>query len=837
MSTHPPTDYPGLTASQVAERVARGEANEFKIHIGRTYWQIVRDNLFNLFNIVLATLVVIMLFFRDYANVVFASFSVVLNSVVGLVQEISAKNALEKLAAMQLQQVKVWRDGKLITVPVNGLVVDDVIPVEPGDRIAVDGRVIEQDSLEMNEALLTGESDSIFKVQGETLYSGSFVIAGSATMVVTQVGANATINKLAATAKAYRQPLTPTQIHINQLVKIAVAAMLLFGPMTVIAGFANRIEVIDTVRNAVVLVTSMVPQGLVLVTTISLTLGALLISRNQTLVQRVNAVESMANVNVLCFDKTGTLTRNQLAVSQIIPLNDMDQAALADPLQTYVGSLANLNRTAGAIEQYLGKGVLSTQKLKEIPFTSARKWGAVVFADATYILGAPERVLDVGRDQEAIRTATTLAAQGERVLAFARAATAPDDQKLPAGREALALIVMSDQVRPEIGETIRQFKELAVELKVISGDNLETVKSIAHRAGMREALAYTGDQIEAMSQPELESAVREANVFARIEPETKRKIIRTLKAQGNYVAMVGDGVNDVPALKEANMAVAMNDGAQIAKDVADIVLLNNSMATLPFAFERGKTITQKILGTTKIFLIKNFYTVLAFVFIGFMALPFPTTPILISWLTFGVVNIPGGLIAFGFLRPAYMRSFSHDVMRYVTAGVIVGSVSMAVLYAGMYLYARTFEFRYDEDFSRIVGEIAPNPADRTPDNVIRAVHRAESLPRDVARSALFVFMTLYGTVIFLNTLGVDIFKLETVRAKPRIAVFGIVIIIVTLAAPYVLPQIFPGYRSPSLLLWGVSTAGGFIAAAALHYGLRDGRITQITLGAPSPSQS
>lgn len=782
-----------MTAAQVAERVARGETNDFKIQIGRTYPEILRDNIFNLFNVVLAALGVAMIIFQDYTNLLFASFSVILNSIVGLVQEISAKRALDRLAAMAAQPVKARRDGKVVEVPVNEVVKDDVIPVEPGDRIVVDGTLIAADSLEMNESLLTGEADSIPKEVDGLLCSGSFVIAGSGVMVATQVGAASTINKLSATAKQYRHPLTPTQRYINSLVQVAVFVMILFGPMTAIAGYASRLEGREVVRNAVVLVTSMVPQGLVLATTISLTIGALIISRNRTLVQRINAVESLANVDVLCFDKTGTLTRNVLAVSEIVPLNGTAPHMLKQQLHQYVANLAHQNRTAGAIAEYAGvdaksNGAQNATKQHEVPFTSARKWGAITFLDGTFILGAPERVLREGKDSAALERCNELAAQGQRVLAFSRAAEGPNNGTLPAEREALALVVMSDQMRTEIQDTIRAFTEQNVELKVISGDNLETVSSIAHQSGMKHAKAYTGEQLEKMSNGEFDAAVREANVFARIEPETKRKILRSLKRQGLYVAMVGDGVNDVPALKEANMAVAMNDGAQIAKDVADIVLLDNSMATLPLAFEKGKIITQKIFGTTRIFLTKNFYTVLAFFFIGFMALPFSTTPILISWLTFGLVNVPGGLIAFGVLRPTQLRSFRDDVMRYVIAGTIVGGLFMAALYAGLFLVLTA--------------------GDHTP--------AAELAARDTARSALLVFMSLYGLVIFWNTVGVDVFEPQTLLRRWRTTLLGVLLVIITVAAPYAIPNLFEGFTPPTPSIWIATLAVAALAVMALH---------------------
>jgi len=794
-----PQEERGLTSAEVAERVARGETNAFKVQVGRTYWEIFRDNIFNVFNFVLATLGTIMILFQDYINLLFASFSVVLNSILGLVQEIAAKRALDRLAALSMQQVKVWRDGKLSEVPLSDVVKDDLLPLEAGDKIVVDGVVLAADSLEVNEALLTGESDAVLKEAGAKLYSGSFVIAGAGVMRATAVGAESTINKLSATAKAYRHPLTPTQRYIANLVQIAVFVMLIFGPMTIIGGLVVHLPTIEIVRNAVVLVTSMVPQGLVLVTTISLSIGALIISRQRTLVQRINAVESMANVNVLCFDKTGTLTRNMLSVTEVIPLNGAQPETLHSDLRRYVENLATQNRTAGAIAAYVGVNGGSAVKQREIPFTSARKWGAVIFEDETLIMGAPERVLDPERDAEALQAALERSKQGERVIAFARSHEVPTNGALPESRHALALIAMSDQIRPEIRQTIEQFKALGVELKVISGDNAETVRAIAQQAGMTVRGAYTGDQLEAMDAAAFANAVREANLFARIEPETKRKIVRALKAQGAYVAMVGDGVNDVPALKEADMAVAMNDGAQIAKDVADLVLLDNSMATLPNAFERGRTITQKIFGSTRIFLSKNFYTVLAFIFVGFMALPFATTPIIISWLTFGMVNVPGILITFGFLRPRYLASFPNDVMRYVLTATVVGGLSMSVLYAACYLLLR--------------GDVE--------------VGVIELAARDEARSGLLVFMALFCLVVFWNTFGVELFKVQSLREHPRLVALGIGLVLLTLVPPYFLPQLFQGWSNPRFLVFASAALSAGVAAVVMHWLYHDRQLEKL----------
>ncbi|MFN8376541.1 MAG: HAD-IC family P-type ATPase, partial [Anaerolineae bacterium] len=340
---------PGLTSAQVQERIARGETNTFKARVGRSYWQIFRDNVLNVFNIVLFTLLIIVLLFRDYGTVFFAGFSVVWNSLLGMAQEMSAKRKLDQLAALAARDVKVWRDGQLKSIHSSQIVKDDVIVIEPGDRLVVDGRVLHSDALEMDESHLTGESDAIFKYESDEVFSGAFCIAGAGLMVATRVGKDSTINKLSVIAKAYKRQLTPTQEKIAAIVQVSVLGMAIMVPMIFLAGFLNATPFLGIIQNAVVFVTSIVPQGLVLVAILSLTLGALSISRHQTLIQRVNAVESMANVTVLCLDKTGTITRNELSVTEIIPLNGTSSEEVQTILRRYISNLAHQNRTAATI--------------------------------------------------------------------------------------------------------------------------------------------------------------------------------------------------------------------------------------------------------------------------------------------------------------------------------------------------------------------------------------------------------------------------------------------------------------------------------------------------------
>ena len=462
---------------------------------------------------------------------------------------------------------------------------------------------------------------------------------------------------------------------------------------------------------------------------------------------------------MLCFDKTGTLTQNKLAVHEIIHSAERDDGAIHSDLQIYLKNLAHLNNTAKAIQGYLDDRVDWTmeapypQKLKEIPFTSGRKWAAVCLPGRTMLLGAPERLLP--GEHPWLHDAAALARDGMRVLAFAQMAGEPDVAAGIAAYElqALALIVMSDQIRDDIQATLAAFREEGLTLKVISGDNIETVRSIAGQAGMEiGSRAYSGAELDAMGEGEFASAVVESNVFARIEPHTKQRIVEALRRAGEYVSMVGDGVNDVPALKAANLAIVMNDGTQISKDVADIVLLNNAMSTLPRAFREGKETTQTIFGTMKMFLVRNFYTVALFTFIAFMALPFPITPVQISWATFGTVNLPATLIAFGWLRPQYMARFRRDVLDYIFTMGFIGAVMLTLLYLITWF--------------------------------------GSSGDLEMTRSSITIMVALYGMLITWQIQGIDFYQPRTFLKHWRILLLSSLLTALTIIAMYLYPVLF-----------------------------------------------
>ena len=718
--TSSPDALTGLTPAEVEDRGRRGETNAFESRSSRTYKQILFDNLVNVFNITLAVLLGILLALGEPGDTFFAGSVVAVNILIGLIQEIRAKQALDRLAALAAGTVRVRRDGRSLDIPPEQVVKDDLIEVVPGDKIVIDGPCVWEDAVEVDESLITGESDSIEKDAGDLLTSGSFVTAGRAIMRAEKLGADSFVNKLSRTAKGYKFVPTPIQQKINAVVAVSVIGMALFGPLVIVAGISNHIAAKDTVRNAIVLVTTFVPQGLVLATTLALTFGAVRISMQKTLVQRINAVESMANVSVLCFDKTGTLTENRLSVTELIPLGPYTAEQIKAMLAQYVGSLATQNKTARAIGAYAGRSNAGPAKVSEVSFTSTRKWGASTFADGqTLLLGAPEMLID---DPDIRKRAASYAGQGLRVLSFAASASAPIDGRLPDGRTPVALIVVHDTPRTDMQRTMASFADRGVRLKVISGDNAETVTAIAGAAGMKVTRAVTGMELDAMTGAAFDEAVKEADVFARIAPETKRRIIAALSAQGEYVAMVGDGVNDVPAIKAARLGIAMYDGAQIAKDVADLVLLNNSLSTLPQALTEGHKTTQKIYATTKIFLTRNIYMILVFIMVGFMGLPFPGQVRQLSWAALATSGIPATLIALEWIKPRTIRKFQRQVLGYIAISGLLGAVAITLAFIAIYF--------------------APGP------DVL------------LSRSAMTMMAVIYGILLFWVELGV--FPLEQI---------------------------------------------------------------------------
>ena len=804
MATNPiaiPLATHGLSDTEVRARVERGQRNVQPPKSARSGWDIIRDNVFTVFNIILfvtlsATLLVGLSGPGTRSVVVgdtlFSGATVWLNMIVGIIQELRAKAMLDKLAALAVRKTRVRRDGHSVDVPVDEVVLDDLVEIAPGDRMPVDGDVVESHALEMDESLLTGESDSVTKKAGEAVLSGTFCLAGSGLVRAAKVGPDSYANKLTTTARAIKDTRTPLQRKIDFVVQGLVIIMAVIAILQIIAASITGETAIRALRYTLVIVTSFVPAGLILAITVSLSVGAVRISRFSTLVQRINAIESMGNVTVLCADKTGTLTRNLLTVQQVIPLNGFDESAAKALLAQYAAGLHAQNKTAAAIAEYCGAPDRPRDVVSEVAFSSARKWGALAFAAETLILGSPE-ILFAGLGESAgaiLAQAGEYTRQGLRVVAFMRTPDAPqvdaatgearlDIQKL-SSRVPVALAVIRDEIRPDIQETLRQFANLGVRVKVISGDNAETVQAIARRAGMKGDNVVTESKLATLGAGAFEAAVKSAELFARITPDTKRRIVSALTQQGEYVAMVGDGVNDVPALKQARLGIAMNDGAQIAKDVSELVLLDNTMSTLPRALQEGQSITQKIYASAKLYLAKNVITIVAILFAGYVGLRFPGEPRHISWIATITVGIPCALLAFGVIRPAYTRRFIDNVLGYSLIVGSVGAVCLVAVYIASHL-------------------MTPNLAQ--------------------SRAAFALANMHFAMHVYWDVHGVSVFSLHSIRKHRREFWVGVGLLLVGLVTPLIVPGIFDS-TEPMLIQWVLIIAlpliGAYVMRIFLH---------------------
>lgn len=725
-----PNPIMGLTTTEVEARVAQGLVNRYETRTGRTYGQILRNNLLNEFNVLLFILLLIVLILQDYGTIIFSGFSLVTASVIGTVQEISAKRKLDKLAHLTDRRAVVLRNSERVTIDEQDIVMGDHVVISPGDRLAVDGQIIESEGLEIDESQITGESHAIHKTVGDSIQSGSFCLAGAGVMIALHVGEENTMNKVASIAKVYTNTLTPTQRHIVTIVQFSLMMLFVLGPIVFVSGYLTQAPFLQTVRNTIVFTTSLVAQGLIVSVMLSFAFGAIKMTRHNTLIQRINAVESMANTTVLCFDKTGTLTENKLTIENLEPAQGTTIEAVEVLLRVYIENLAHRNSTADAIANYLSDTSLPARnigKIREIAFNATRKWGAIELQSETLILGAPERLF--GTDAVLMNDVTTLAGQGIRVLGFGRTQSLSVHGEFVHPIEPIALISMSDQVRDDIHATLQMFHDLNVKVKVISGDHPATVQAVATEAGLNIGSVVTGDILERLKDAEFNEIVHETVVFARVEPMTKKRIIEALRHRGEYVAMVGDGVNDVPALKEADIAIAMNAGAQITKDITDIVLLNNSLSTLPLAFREGTEITQNLFGTTRLFLTKNFFNTVQFIMILLMTLPFPVSPIQISWVAFGTVNVPAWLMSIGLLRPKKMTNFRDDVLDYLITVGFTGAVTASLLFFITMSYLK--------------GNL------------------------ESSRGMIVIFYVLFGLMVSWDVHGVDLLKLSTLLTHWR----------------------------------------------------------------------
>lgn len=678
---------PGLTAAQVAERVARGEVNDVPVRSSRSVAEIVRANVLTRFNAIIGVLFVIILIVGPIQDGLFG-FVIVANTGIGIVQELRAKKTLDKLAVIGEARPAVRRDGVTEEIPTSAVVLDDVLELGPGDKVIVDGEVLESDSLEIDESLLTGEADPVVKKPGEQVMSGSFVVAGGGAFTATKVGRQAYAAQLAEEASRFTLVHSELRTGISQILKYVTWMMI----PTAIGLILSHLLTLGlpgdaAIRRMVAGIVPMIPEGLVLLTSVAFAIGVIRLGRKKCLVQELPAIEGLARVDVVCLDKTGTLTEGGMDVQGLRTL-DGDEAYLRQVLGALGESDPRPNASLQAvIEAYPADG--GWRCVQSLPFSSARKYSGASFngpdgESSTWLLGAPDVLLPAG-DQR-LTEADALNAQGLRVLLLARAARELDDPEVARDVRPAALVVLEQRLRPDAPDTLRYFEEQGVRAKVLSGDNAVSVGAVAGKLGLPGADAPVDARALSGERDAMAAEIEAGAVFGRVTPQQKRDMVAALQARSHTVAMTGDGVNDVLALKDADIGVAMGSGSEATRAVAQIVLLNNSFATLPSVVAEGRRVIGNITRVATLFLTKTVYSVLLAILVACWQIPYPYLPRHLTLLSTLTIGVPAFFLALAPNKERARPHFVRRVMRYaIPSGLIAGAAAFAT-----YLLARSY---------------------------------------------------------------------------------------------------------------------------------------------------
>lgn len=680
----------GLTDEQVNERIEQGKVNADENPNTRTYKQIVRENTLTFFNFLNLVLLILVLMVGSYKNAFFVGI-IIINTLIGIAQEIRAKKTIDKLAILTAKKSIVIREGKKWTVPTEELVLDDLVCLKTGDQVPADAKVLEG-SVEVNESLLTGESDNLPKNVGDELFSGSFVTSGEACCQIIHVGKDNYAAQITSEAKEFKRHNSELKNSLNAILKvisiiIVPLGALLFYKQYYVVGNTFK----DSIVSMVAGVLGMIPEGLVLLTSVALTLGALVLANKKTLVQELYCIETLARVDTLCLDKTGTITEGTMCVERVEPWSEASENKDTDEIPTededepdlheIENMMANLmyvlkdqNATIDALRKRFP--AKSSMTLKHIvPFSSDRKYSGAVFEDnGTYLMGAAQFLFPEGRE-DILDVCQNYAEEGLRVLVLAHSTQMAEGTELPENLEPAALLLLTDVIREEAPDTLQFFDSQEVDLKVISGDDPVTVSAIAKRAGLKNAENYV-DATTLETEEQLEEAVAKYSVFGRVTPQQKKEMVQALQKQGHTVAMTGDGVNDVLALKEADCSIAMAQGSDAAKNIANVVLLDSNFASMPHIVNQGRRVVNNIRTAASMFLIKTMFSVMLSLLTIFFGNAYPFEPIQMSLISACAVGIPTFLLAqennydkidHTFLRHVFLNAFPAALT--ITSGV------------------------------------------------------------------------------------------------------------------------------------------------------------------------
>lgn len=712
----------GLTNEQVQERIAEGKVNVNENPNTRTYKQIILENTLTFFNFLNIALLVLVLFVRSYKNSMFMGI-ILINTVIGIIQEIRAKKTIDKLAILTESKTVVLREGKKWSISTEKLVLDDLIFLKTGDQVPADVKVLEG-TVEVNESLLTGESDNLSKSQGDELFSGSFVTSGEACCQVIHVGKDNYASQITSEAKEFKRHNSELRNSLNAILKVISIIIVPLGAMLFYKQYMIVGDTLkDSVVNMVAAVLGMIPEGLVLLTSVALTLGSMVLATKKTLVQELYCIETLARVDTLCLDKTGTITEGTMKVEDV-QLYDTAQTTVVqhtakfdpetgEPVQNVSALKPEVTVPAekenGQIQETVNSETVSQeerQKLQEIdhimgnmmsvlhdqnatadalrkrfpsrndlklihaiPFSSDRKYSGAVFEGrGTYLMGAAQFLFPEG-NEELLEHCSSYAQEGYRILVLAHSEQETKGTERPTGLEPLGLFLITDVIREEAPDTLAFFDSQGVDLKVISGDDPVTVSAIAKKAGLKNANHYI-DATTIKTSEEMQRAVAECSVFGRVTPQQKKQMVQALQSQKHTVAMTGDGVNDVLALKEADCSIAMAAGSDAAKNIANVVLLDSNFGAMPHIVNQGRRVVNNIRSAASMFLIKTIFSVLLSLITIFFGDAYPFEPIQMSLISACAVGIPTFLLTqennynkidHTFLRHVFMNAFPAAV--------------------------------------------------------------------------------------------------------------------------------------------------------------------------------
>ena len=741
----------GLTDKQVRERVLRGQVNVIPKAPSRTLGQMIRANFFNIFNFVNVVLALLVLIAGSPKNAIFA-LVIVVNSIIGVGQELNARKTLEKLSVLSMAHVNVIRDSEKKNIAIDELVKDDIVFLDAGQQILADCSLIESDELEIDESMLTGEADPIYKKEDDVLYSGSFVVAGEGYAKVTSVGTETYSSKLAEEARSFKIINSELQSSISKIIKLLLVLIVPVGILLAVtqfkyAGSNWREAIIGSVSG----ISGMIPEGLVLLASTTFIVSVVKLSKHHTLVQQLSATEVLARVDTLCVDKTGTITEGKLKLVDIVTLNDENKEKIDDVLAIMSNNLPSKNPTQLAISDYF-KDYKDVRIIEKVPFSSRRKWGGIVLEEyGAWVLGAPEILLQ-DRYEEYKEEIEEEAAKGRRVLLLGRVNQTTLKTEEIFDIEEAALILIEDIIKEGTPKVLEYFNEQGVDLKVISGDNPVTVSAVAKRAGVKGAEKYIDARTLPENYDELRNVVGNYNIYGRVTPHQKKDIVRALKDNGHTVAMTGDGVNDVLALKESDCGIAMANGSEATKAVAQLVLMNSEFTSLPHVVAEGRKQIFNLERVAELFLSKTaFFVLLAFVFC-IARIAYPMMPIQSSLVGSCAIGIPAFFLS---MSPYKGRIQSNFLKRILRKSIPNGIIMSGLVIAGYLIsYFQGNNYRYCSSIAVLIFL-----------GVSLVILVKVSRPISKFKVILILSMIAGGLICFFVPLGRIIFSLAVLSKK------------------------------------------------------------------------